>query len=149
MYAFLAHGKYEDVIDLFESLPQRKVPRTFDHATMVIEALAKQGRLHDAWRSISALKGPIMNSMNQIYREHQSSTSQDKILHKKTKYLLTQCEQSLHQIAFVAQTSATNSMNLSSKEVDIGKVKISREDLLASILFSIDMILRAYAQSTW
>jgi hypothetical protein len=146
MNAFLMSGKYEEVIELFESLPQRKITRTFDHAVMVIEALAKQGRLHDAWRSMSSLKVPIMNSMNDIDREYQPTVSQEKNLYRKTKYLLTQCEQCLQQIAFVAQAPLSSS---SKTEIDVGNVKISKEDLMASILFSIDMILRAYVHESW
>ncbi len=148
----MSKGRYKEVIDLFESLSQYQLPRTFDYGVLVIEALAKDGRLSDACRSIAALKMPIMNSIHQIERVYSLNPDdilqQEKLLSKKSKYLLVHCQCCLAQLTYLTQT-APSIDSPGMQDGDHGKMKATKEELVNSVLFCIDMILRTYGHDTW
>ncbi len=121
------------VIELFENLSDRDIPRSFEQASAVIEALANLNRFSDCWRSISSLKLHIFRQIQGVERGNQMQ------LFSRTKCLCAYASKSLLQLIALSKGD----------DRDQGKTKLSREDLLLSILYCIEIIVTAHDHIPW
>jgi hypothetical protein len=120
--------RYRIVIELFERLSNYDVPRSFEQASAVIEALAKMNRFSDCWRSITSLKPYIFDN---IYSSEQSDEIQ---LWQRTKCLAVFASRGLLQLTLL----------FNGEDGDDGKVKMPRSELLSSVLYCIERIIASH-----